>query len=106
MNHTRKMEIFDKTVARMRELMETKGVEYSNDHDALANFKDPAHAEIGVDKYQAWAVLFNKHMSAIRSFMRKGEVMSDEPIEGRVDDALVYLVLFKCLLFDDRVPKS
>jgi hypothetical protein len=49
-----------------------------------------------------WAVYAGKHWDAIQQFIkdqRNGKERERlEPIEGRVDDLLVYLLLFKAML--------
>lgn len=71
---------------------QTKGVEYAGEADALDNFKRHA-AELGLRPTQVWAVYAAKHWDAIISYVRRGEVLSDEGIEGRIDDAILYLYL-------------
>jgi hypothetical protein len=76
----------------------TKGHDYAGEEDALVNFKEAAD-ELGVSPYTIWFVYFHKHWSAIRTFLREGQVES-EAIEGRIDDAILYLFLLRGLIFD------
>jgi hypothetical protein len=88
------------TYTNLLDLNNTKGSDYAGDEDALANFKEQA-ASLGLTPEAVWGVYAGKHWSAIMTFIRKGEVQS-EPIEGRIDDLLLYLLLLKGLIFDAR----
>lgn len=89
------------TFEQLNRLTDTKGEEYSGDDDQLANFKRLAEATLLYPE-QAWLVLFTKHIDAIRSYCRTRKTLS-EPIGGRIDDAILYLVLLKGLVHDYRV---
>lgn len=97
--------IFEPTVEKMAELGRVKGGEYSGDADRLANFKRNAEA-LGLDPLQVWAVYAAKHWDSLMTFIKDLQTKTDRPrseaIEGRADDLLVYLMLFKGLL-QDRV---
>jgi hypothetical protein len=76
----------------------SKGHDYAGDEDALANFKRHA-ANLGLTPEQIWAVYASKHWDAVITYCREGAVAS-EPIEGRIDDALLYLFLLKGLIVE------
>lgn len=84
------------TIAR---LSETKGKEYARSNDQLANFK--RLSGIGLTTYQVWAVLYGKHQDAIFHFVQTHSTLS-EPIENRIDDAILYLLLLKALVVEHR----
>ena len=87
--------------AELLKMTATKGREYTNDNtDQLINFKEQA-AELGMRPEQVLMVYLNKHLSAIKSYVRTGQVHS-EPIEGRITDAILYLVLLRGLITDGR----
>lgn len=92
--------LMEVTYANLLDLNNTKGSDYAGGEDALANFKEQA-ASLGLAPEAVWGVYAGKHWSAIMTFIRKGEVQS-EPIEGRIDDLLMYLLLLKGLIFDAR----
>jgi hypothetical protein len=85
--------LMEDTFLRLKALNKTKGHDYAGDKDALANFKSAAQ-RLGLSSEQVWAVYADKHWSAIMTFCKEGQVES-EPIEGRIDDAILYLFLLK-----------
>jgi hypothetical protein len=82
--------------ARELELNSTKGKDYAGDDDALRNFKEAAD-DLGLTPEQVLGVYLHKHYSAIRSYIEHGALAS-EPIQGRIDDARLYLALFEGLV--------
>ena len=87
---------------QMLALTASKGEEYSGGDDQLANFKRYA-AAAGISLEQAWLVLFMKHIDAISSHARTGVVLS-EPIDGRIDDAMLYLHLYRAIVWEKLDP--
>lgn len=85
--------------ARMVQLSKTKGQEYAGSDDALANFRRIG-AQLGLPPQVVLWVYLGKHIDAIASYVRNGHVLSEEPITGRIDDAILYLILLR-LLVDD-----
>lgn len=78
---------------RIREIWSTKGEEYTrSDDDQLINFKRRG-AEAGIRPAQAWLVLAGKHWDSIVSYVHDGHVKSEEPIEARIRDEVLYLFL-------------
>lgn len=77
-------------------LNETKGNDYAGHEDVLANFKRQAQ-NLGLTKEQVLAVYLNKHFDAINTYCKDGSVKS-EPIEGRIHDAIVYLLLLRAMI--------
>jgi hypothetical protein len=91
----------ENTFTKMRELGKKKGGEYSGDDDRLANFRHNAET-LGVPMETVWAVYAAKHWDALMQYIKDERVGKRrdrmEPISGRVDDLLVYLMLFKAML--------
>lgn len=101
MNKNQFRVLLDNTHKNLVNMTATKGEEYSrNDSDQLDNFKRQA-AELGISPMMVLTVYLNKHLDAIKSFIKNGREFS-EPIEGRIDDAILYLVLLKGLISDHR----
>jgi hypothetical protein len=95
--------IVDATALRIQELSATKGHEYSGDVDRLLNFKRNAQ-NLGLCSTTIWAVYAAKHFDAIMTYCRDKEKMQErqlsEPIGGRIDDLILYLLLLKGLILD------
>jgi hypothetical protein len=105
MTHDGLTQIIDDTFAEIRRIRESKGKDYSRgEADTLSNFKRHA-AALGLTPEQVWAVYASKHWDAVVSFCKHGQVES-EPIDGRIDDALTYLLLLKGLIADRQRAES
>lgn len=94
-------ELVAETMQKVVELGRLKGGEYAGDVDRLANFR--RNAEVwGLTMEQCWGVYAGKHWDAIAQYIRDlaegKERLRLEPLEGRVDDVITYLLLFKAML--------
>lgn len=79
-----------------RALLTRKNADYAPTHDAVGNFKEAA-AELGATSYQVLGVHLNKHLAAIKAFIRNNGQLEDEPIESRIADAINYLTFLRAL---------
>jgi hypothetical protein len=95
-------------------LAKRKGLDYTKGSpDALANFKEGGHA-LSVDPKVVCWVFMNKHYQAITNFVRTNGQSQSEPIDGRIDDMINYLVLMKGIIHEQiefekakaELPKS
>lgn len=98
----------NETHQRMLALSDTKGQEYAGSEDRLANFKRGAQS-VGLPPTTILNVYASKHWDSIQSFIR-GQVSGEErelsePIEGRIDDLILYLILLKCLIREVSGPR-
>lgn len=100
-SHDRWAALVEASYEQIKSLAQKKGGEYSGDDDRLANFRRNG-AALGLPMETVWAVYAGKHWDAIQQFIkdqRNGKERERlEPIAGRVDDLLVYLLLFKAML--------
>lgn len=102
--HAKYNVLVDETITTLKRLGELKGGEYAGDLDRLANFRRNAQA-LGLPMESIWAVYAAKHWDAVMQYVQdlntgvQRERM--EPITGRIDDLIVYLLLFKAIL-DER----
>lgn len=98
MNNKEFMKIVDDTFAEVKKLSKLKGNEYSSDVDRLANFRKNGET-LGLPQEVIWAVYSNKHHDALMTYIRDVQTGTKrerlEGIEGRIDDLIVYLLLFK-----------
>lgn len=93
--------IVDETWNKVHQLSHLKGGEYAGDKDRLANFRRNAEA-LGLSMETVWAVYAAKHWDAIMQYVKDTATHTNrvrsEPIEGRIDDLIVYLLLFKAII--------
>ena len=77
------------------EVMRRKGHDYRQGHDddLLHNFRTVADS-VGIPMEKVWFTYFFKHYAALATYIREGGQSESEPIEGRIQDLIVYLVLF------------
>ena len=99
MTHDELTQIIESTFEEIRAIRASKGKDYSRgEADTLSNFKRHAEA-LDLTPEQVWAVYAGKHWDAIITYCKRGQVES-EPIGGRIDDALTYLLILKGLIAD------
>lgn len=108
-SHSKWDALLDQTIAEIKKLSVAKGGEYAGDSDRLANFRRNG-ANLGLPMETIWAVYAGKHWDAIMQYIRderKGKTRTRlEPIAGRVDDLLVYLLLLKAMLDESTKPEG
>jgi hypothetical protein len=100
-SHQRYNEIVEETIRELKKLGELKGGEYAGDTDRLANFRRNAVA-LGCNMELIWAVYCAKHWDAVMQYIQDLQTGKQrtrlEPITGRIDDIIVYLLLLKCMV--------
>ena len=90
---------FREFLESMQEETDRKNPDYSaGENDAMANYHIAARFA-GVEPFQAWMVLFMKHVCAISRYSRTGKTSSEE-IRHRLKDAATYCALGTALLND------
>lgn len=106
-SHDRWAKLLADTFAALDRLAALKGGEYSGDDDRLANFRRNAY-NLDLNKETVWAVYAAKHWDALMQFIQDKQLGKErvrlEGIEGRIDDLLVYLLLFKAMVQEDAPP--
>lgn len=107
-SHDRWKDLLAKSFAQIEKLATLKGGEYSGDSDRLANFRRNAF-DCGLDYRQIWRVYAGKHWDAVGQYVKDLASQKDrvrlESIEGRINDLLVYLLLFKAML-EEAAPQA
>lgn len=94
-------EMIEEVFERCRELGRVKGEEYAGDVDRLANFRRNG-AEAGVSMEVCWRIYAGKHWDAISTYIRDTGAgvtrTRSEPIQGRIHDMIVYLLLLHAMV--------
>lgn len=100
-SHERWNQLLDEAFESISKLGQLKGGEYSGDSDRLLNFRRNAR-DLELPMEVIWRVYATKHWDAVGQYIRDLQSGKQrerlEPIAGRVDDLLVYLLLFKAML--------
>ena len=95
--------LVDDTIRKIKELGVLKGGEYAGDDDRLANFRRNGFDQ-DLPMETIWRVYAAKHWDAIGQYVkdiRSGTQRKRmESILGRVDDLIVYLLLFKAMIVE------
>lgn len=100
-SHREYQGIVEETIETIHRLGKLKGGEYAGDVDRLANFRRNGQAR-RLPMEVIWSVYYAKHHDAIHQWIddivdgKERERL--EPIEGRIDDMIVYLILLKCMV--------
>lgn len=93
--------LMEKTFDDALRLRKLKGGEYAGDDDALANFRRNAEA-VGLNMETVWRIYAAKHWDAVSQYVKDLNSGVERPrlesIEGRIDDLIVYLCLFKAII--------
>lgn len=99
-NHEQWNELIEETIKQIGELSRIKGGEYAAEGDRLDNFRRNG-ADCGVPMEVCWRIYAGKHWDSITTYVRDIQAGRDrvrsEPIQGRADDLIVYLLLFKAM---------
>lgn len=95
-------DIMNKTFSQCLALAKSKGADYTKGSlDALANFKEGGRSLAVPPEKVCW-IFMNKHYQAITNYVRTGGQSESEPIDGRIDDLINYLVLLKGIIVEER----
>jgi hypothetical protein len=78
--------------------------EYTLQDEAFDNF-NRLSANLGIDRKLVLWVYAQKHLDGIINFIR-GHEMQREDVEGRIDDAIVYMQLLRGMIREERELKS
>lgn len=109
MKHQQLSALIDSTFGAVVKLRESKGLEYSGLDDALLNFKRNA-TDCHCDPILIWRIYAGKHWDSLSTFVKDvnagNERITSEPIEGRIDDLITYLILLKGLIYDRNLGRG
>ena len=104
MKWRKQQELISKLFTESKELLLTKGKDYADDNDSLANFKLNARL-LGLSKYQVWSIYFMKHVESVLNAIKRSPEfpqVKSEPIENRIKDIINYAALLYCMLEEDK----
>ena len=98
-------DVFDQTIKEIEQLLIVKGGEYAGSEDRLANFKRGAQ-RVGALPDQVLWIYLSKHLDSIETYIKDKVAGTSrprsEPITGRIDDAINYLILYKAMVIESE----
>lgn len=106
MTHQEREKVFEYIQKEIKKIRETKGYDYTlGTGDANRNFKKVAEV-LGLTPEQVLWVYVEKHLDAIRSFIKSGE-LKGEGIEAKILDVINYLgILYSLLLEEGKIKNT
>ena len=75
--------------------------EYVLNENAFDNFNRLA-AELGIPREQILMVYFSKHRDGVINYL-KGQRSQREPVQGRIKDCIVYLLLLWAMIDENEI---
>jgi hypothetical protein len=96
--------ITERIITQVKTMRDTKGKDYAGGRDRFDNFNRLA-TKLGIPRIEVWDVYFSKHMDTIESYIRTGKILS-EPVEGRIVDAITYLLLLAGMIAEDELKAT
>jgi hypothetical protein len=110
MKASRFRETINELHKRLIDLTVTKGEEYKRREDSqFANF-DRCAAELGLTREQVLMVYLNKHLNSIVVYTKDsaagGNKAYAEPIVGRIDDSILYLLILRGMVEDRELAAT
>ena len=99
----------DEIYSKIKEILTSKGTEYQSGENVFSNFESNA-SDLGLTKYQVWSVYFSKHTKSILNAIKKSptnpnELELAEKFDGRIIDAVAYLLLLNGMVKSDEKSK-
>jgi len=96
-------EFFARKFADCIDLIKKKNSDYTQghgQHDRIAHFREAAK-DLDLPMLKIWQVFVRKHWATIQKFANGG-VLESEPIDGRIDDVINYMVLLAAIIEDGK----
>ena len=95
-------EFAEKQFAIEMKIMREKGEEYTrSNEDKLENFKVIGR-DLGISPVMVCMVYLKKHQMSIDNFVKTGAIVSNESIDGRINDERNYQLLLLALIKEER----
>lgn len=96
-------EVFAKRFADCIDLIKAKNSDYTQgtaERDRIAHFREAAR-DLELPMLKIWQVFVRKHWAAVQKFANGGNLES-EPIDGRINDIINYMVLLGAIIEDGK----
>lgn len=89
----------------VKSMRDTKGKEYAGLADRFDNF-NRLSMRLKISRNKVLQVYLTKHLDSIESFIDHGKSFSSESIQGRIVDAITYLILLAGMIKEDTIKAS
>lgn len=93
---------YKKTFLTLNELILTKGKEYANSVNQLANFNDIA-SKLDIEPKKVLFIYMIKHWYSIKYYLEHGHMKSTESLESRIHDMMLYLCLLIAMMDYEQI---
>lgn len=93
---------FDAVWAKLQALRQAGQKEYAGGENAFGNFERLA-AKLQLPREKVLWVYLTKHLDGIEAWLN-GHKSQREPVTGRIEDAIVYLLLLHAMASEERLP--
>lgn len=94
-----------KRLREIKKLEETKRGEYNDGRHRFDQFQKEAE-EAGIDPKVVWKIYFSKHYRSLMMYIRDCQQSTirplSEPIDGRINDMIVYLMIVAGMLQEEK----
>lgn len=102
LSQDRMAEVMDQMFAECRELRAKAQREYAHDpSNAFRNFEQLSN-ELGITREKVLWIFLKKHLDGILAYIN-GYESQRESVEGRINDAVVYLTLLRGMVEDRKL---
>ena len=93
-----------KFIEQTFDLSDKKRIEYCRglqDEDVLTNFKSIGE-RLNIPPGKVLSIYLFKHIDSLTNHIKDGKEYSDEPIDSRISDIINYLLLYLCLVNEQK----
>lgn len=101
-------ELLNLRLLKIKDVLSSKGAEYSIDKDRLHNFKRAA-AIRGCTPAQALEGMWVKHLVSVQDLIRENAAGNHAVVlrlrDEKIGDAINYLILLEAILLDEAQPR-
>lgn len=95
--------VIEETYTACNKLIKEKGEDYTKGSlDILSYFKE-ASIESGIPPKKVLYVLMRKHWAAIGNYIKTDGKSQSEPIDGRIQDLINYLIFLRALNIENKL---
>lgn len=92
-------DIFKHFISKQKDILLTKGKDYSSDNDVLSNFKTIADS-CNMSPKLVWFIYISKHWDSVKNYISKDRLYS-ESIQNRLLDIANYCILLSAIIHEE-----